>query len=142
MWLAAAWWTSLSLLGFVVVPLLFVHLPTPSMAGAMAAHLVGAQAWVSCVCAGLLVVLNGQQRGLLVFPRNRQAVAWLVLVASLGFTCALLAQWVVAPRIVAREDLQIWHRLGSAMYLVQWLCSVAVFQMLVRRIAGRASSLR
>jgi hypothetical protein len=49
--------------------------------------------------------------------------------------CAVLVGWVVAPRIVAREDLQLWHRLGSAMYLVQWLCAVGVFQLLLRRQA-------
>jgi hypothetical protein len=32
--LAALWWGSLTAVGFVVVPLLFAHLPTPAMAGA------------------------------------------------------------------------------------------------------------
>ena len=35
LWIAAAWAMSLSMLGFLVVPMLFVHLPTPAMAGAM-----------------------------------------------------------------------------------------------------------
>ena len=41
--IAALWWGSLSTVGFLVVPLLFVHLPTPAMAGAMAARLFAAQ---------------------------------------------------------------------------------------------------
>ena len=135
LWLGAAWWASLSLLGFVVVPLLFMHLPTPAMAGAMAAHLFSAQTWVSCACAGALLVLNLVKRDDLVFASERQKIAWFPLIAGLGLLCAVLAQWLVAPRIVAREDLQLWHRLGSAMYLVQWLCAVAVFQLLLRRQA-------
>ncbi len=133
LWLAAAWWASLSLLGFVVVPLLFMHLPTPAMAGAMAAHLFSAQTWVSCVCAAVLLLLNLRKRDALAFVRERPKITWFPLLAGLGLLCAVLAEWVVAPRIVAREDLQLWHRLGSGMYLLQWLCAVAVFQLLVRR---------
>jgi hypothetical protein len=40
---------------------------------------------------------------------------------------ALLAEFAVAPRIVARENLALWHRLGSGMYLAQWLCAGAAF---------------
>ena len=125
----------MSLLGFVVVPLLFMHLPTPAMAGAMAAHLFGAQAWISCACAGPLLVLHLLKHDGLVFGSERKKIAWFPLIAGLGLLCAVLAEWLVAPRIVAREDLQLWHRLGSAMYLVQWLCAVAVFQLLLRRQA-------
>ena len=37
--LAALWWGSLTALGFLVVPMLFANLPTPAMAGGMAAKL-------------------------------------------------------------------------------------------------------
>jgi hypothetical protein len=134
-WLAAAWWASLSLLGFMVVPLLFIHLPTPSMAGTMAAHLFSAQTWVSCGCAGGLLALNLVPRGDQGLATKRPAVPWFPLLCSLGFLCAVLVEWVVSPRIVAREDLQLWHRLGSGMYLVQWLSAGAVFQVLLRRHA-------
>jgi hypothetical protein len=56
-WLAAAWAMSLTVLGLMVVPMLFVHLPTPSMAGHMAAKLFTAQAWVSIVCGILLFLI-------------------------------------------------------------------------------------
>jgi hypothetical protein len=135
LWLGATWWASLSLLGFVVVPLLFMHLPTPAMAGAMAAHLFSAQTWVSCACAGALLVLNLLKHDDLVFGMERKRIAWFPVLAGLGLLCAVLVEWVVAPRIVAREDLQLWHRLGSAMYLLQWLCAIAVFQLLLRRQA-------
>ena len=135
MWLAAAWWASLSLLGFVVVPLLFMHLPTPAMAGAMAAKLFNAQAWVSCACAGALLVLHLRKQDGLVFGAERPKIAWFALIVGLGLACAVLAEWLVAPRIVARENLQLWHRLGSARYLLQWMCAIAVFHLLLRRQA-------
>ena len=46
-WLAALWWGSLTTLGALVVPLLFVHLPSPALAGGMAAKLFAAQTWLS-----------------------------------------------------------------------------------------------
>ena len=135
LWFAAAWWASLSFLGFVVVPSLFMHLPTPAMAGAMAAHLFSAHSWVSCACAGALLVLNLRKHDELVFGAERPKIAWFPLLAALGLLSAVLVEWVVAPRIVAREDLQLWHRLGSAMYFLQWLCAIAIFQLLLRRQA-------
>jgi len=135
MWLAAAWWASLSLLGFMVVPLLFMHLPTPAMAGAMAARLFSAQTWVSCACAGALLLLNLLKRQDQVLGIERKRISWFPLFAGLGLLCAVLVEWVVAPRIVAREDLQLWHRLGSVMYVLQWLCAIAVYQLLLRRQA-------
>ena len=51
---AALWWGSLTTVGLLVVPMLFAHLPTPAMAGTMAAKLFAAQIWVSVCCALLL----------------------------------------------------------------------------------------
>ena len=45
---------------------------------------------------------------------------------------ALLVELGVAPRIVAREDLALWHRIGTAMYAGQWVCALAVFTTLSR----------
>ena len=124
-WVAAAWWASLTMLGFVVVPLLFAYLPTPAMAGTMAGHLFSAQTWISMACAGVLLALQT-----LPSPKT-----WLrrAAVIALGLACALAAEWIVAPHIVARDNLALWHRLGSGMYLVQWLCAIAVFHGLLKR---------
>ena len=109
------------------------------MAGAMAAHLFSAQTLVSCVCATVLLGLNLSKHPSLGFGDKSAKIAWLPLVSGVGLACALTAEWVIAPHIVAREDLQLWHRLGSAMYLLQCLCALAVFQLLLRRQAtGRA----
>jgi len=32
----------------------------------------------------------------------------------------------VCPRIVARENLRLWHSVGTGLYALQWLCAAAV----------------
>jgi hypothetical protein len=49
-----------------------------------------------------------------------------------GVLLALLVELGVAPRIVAREDLALWHRIGTAMYGGQWVCALVVCAMLSR----------
>ena len=63
-WVAAVWWGSLSTLGFFVVPMLFVHLPTPSMAGNMAVKLFTAQTAISTVCGLVLLMLFRSNKAL------------------------------------------------------------------------------
>ena len=123
LWLAALWAMSLSVLGLFVVPMLFVHLPTPAMAGQMAAKLFTAQTWVSVACGVLLLVVFRSNRPLA--PVDTARAATLFVVA--GVLLALLVELAVAPRIVARDNLALWHKVGSAMYLAQWLCSLVVF---------------
>lgn len=119
--LAALWWGSLTTLGFMVVPLLFVVLPTPAMAGGMAAKLFTAQTWLSMACTLIL---------LLVF-RSKQALAQVTPVQpatifiAFGFLAAVWVEFAVSPHIVARENLRLWHGLGSALYLLQWLAAGA-----------------
>jgi hypothetical protein len=50
------------------------------------------------------------------------AVAWVLP----GMLCALLQEFAIAPRIVARQDLAFWHSAGTVLYGVQWLCALAV----------------
>jgi len=56
-----------------------------------------------------------------------------------GMLLALLVEFGVAPRIVsARADggnLRLWHGLGSAMLLGQWLCAGFTFWRLTARSA-------
>jgi hypothetical protein len=44
----------------------------------------------------------------------------------------------VAPRIVARQNLRLWHRLGAALYVVQWLSAAVVLWPLAGRRERRA----
>lgn len=116
---AALWWGSLTAVGFMVVPLLFANLPSPAMAGQMAAKLFAAQTWVSTVCALLLLLLSRSKS-------TGAPVEWaptaLVFIAG-GLLLALLNEFAISPRIVARENLKLWHSVGSGMYLLQWLCA-------------------
>jgi Domain of unknown function (DUF4149) len=128
------------MLGLVVVPMLFVHLPTAAMAGTMAARLFTVQTWISLACASVLLVLNWRMLHARDFTGRRQPFSWFPLLVCVALLCAVVAEWWVAPKIMAREDLQRWHRLGSAMYLIQWLCALTVFQVLLKRhseIRGR-----
>ena len=119
---AALWWGSLTAVGFMVVPLLFKFLPTPAMAGHMAARLFTAQTWVSVACAVVLLLVSRSNRPSALSGRAQAALFFIVL----GMLLALLIEFAVAPRIVARENLRLWHGAGSVMYVVQWLCAAAV----------------
>lgn len=117
--LAALWWGSLTTIGFLVVPMLFVYLPTPAQAGAMAAKLFTAQTWMTVVCAVLLLLLSRGREG----DTEPTPLSHAVLALLAGLIFALLQEFVVAPRIVMRENLPFWHRLGSGVYFVQWVCA-------------------
>jgi hypothetical protein len=130
---AALWWGSLTVIGFLVVPMLFAYLPTAQLAGQMAARLFTAQTWVTLGCglALLFASRSGHER-----PSMDWAGGALMFVLA-GVLLALLAEFAVAPRIVARENLKLWHSAGSAMYLLQWLCAGAVLWKVPRvRSAG------
>jgi hypothetical protein len=123
LWIAAIWWGSLSTLGFFVVPMLFIHLPSPAIAGAMAAKLFTVQTAVSAGCGLVLLMLFRSNTA-----KVPAAIASLATVfVAAGLLLALLVEFGVAPRIVAHDNLALWHRVGSAMYLGQWLCATAVF---------------
>lgn len=119
---AALWWGSLTAVGFMVVPLLFKFLPTPAMAGHMAARLFTAQTWVSVACGVVLLLVSRSDRPPAQARRAQAALVFIVL----GMLLALLIEFAVAPRIVARENLRLWHGAGSVMYAVQWLCAAVV----------------
>ena len=126
-WLAAVWAVSLTLLGLLVVPMLFVHLPTPAMAGQMAAKLFSAQTWVSVACGAMLLMVF--RSSCLLVPVESARAATLFVVG--GVLLALLVELAVAPRIVARENLALWHRMGSVMYFSQWVCALVVFKKMI-----------
>lgn len=128
LWLAAFWWGSLSSTGFLVVPLLFVHLPSPALAGAMAAKLFAAQTWVALVTGLLLLLLLRKKQD--TDPTDQAQAAQVFIVGAM--LLALLSEFAVAPRIVMRENLALWHAVGSLMYLAHWLCAAMVFQKVSR----------
>ncbi len=119
--LAALWWGSLSTLGFMVVPMLFAALPTPAMAGGMAAKLFTAQTWLSMACTLILLMLSRSKQGLVLIGQAQVATIFV----AFGFLAAVLVEFAISPHIVARENLKLWHGLGSALYLLQWLAAGA-----------------
>ncbi|MDR0226659.1 MAG: DUF4149 domain-containing protein [Burkholderiaceae bacterium] len=119
---AALWWGSLSAIGFMAVPMLFSQLPTPALAGFMAAKLFAAQTWVSIACAALLLVLSRRKHSTTMEAWAQSALVFVIG----GMLLALIVQYGVSPRIVARENLRLWHSLGTVMYALQWLCALAV----------------
>lgn len=129
---AALWWGSLGAIGFLAVPLLFVHLPTPAMAGAMAARLFAAQTWVSVACCMLLLLISRPKGDVTLYSWARAATFFIVA----GLLLALLVQFGVAPRIVARQDLRLWHSVGTLMYALQWGCALATLWHTLRAPAA------
>ncbi len=130
LWIAAVWWGSLTTLGFFVVPMLFAHLPTPAMAGAMAARLFTVQTAISAVSGMVLLMLFRSKMSLT--PVDIAQSATLFVVG--GVLLALLVEFGVSPHIIARDNLALWHGVGTGMYVAQWVCAGVVFGKLsVRR---------
>lgn len=130
---AALWWGSLSAVGFFVVPMLFAHLQPAAVAGTMAARLFTGQTWISVACGMLLLIVSRPKDPEAPVPPSHAAIVFIVA----GLLLALLAEFAVAPRIVARENLKLWHAVGSGMYLLQWLCAgICLWRCAAPRRAG------
>ena len=127
--LAALWWGSITTVGFLVVPMLFAHLPSPTVAGNMAARLFAAQTWVTVACCVILLLISRPKQAV---TQYRWAQAAMVFILG-GLLLALLTQFGVAPRIVARQDLRVWHGVGTVMYALQWGCALAVLWHTLRQ---------
>ena len=115
LFLAALWWGSLMAVGFMVVPLLFVHLETPAMAGQMAAKLFSAQTWVSVFC-GVMLLLAAKRQNM---DATQTPSIWVIA----GLLLALMLEVGIKPHIVARDNLALWHNLGSLAYVLQCVCA-------------------
>jgi hypothetical protein len=130
---AALWWGSLTAIGFVAVPALFARLATPAQAGNAAAVLFTAQTWVSLACSVLLLFASRSHGGRAGLGWARGALGFVLA----GVLLALLSEFAVAPHIVARDNLKLWHSVGTAMYLAQWICAaVTLWKVSSLRSAG------
>lgn len=127
---AALWWGSLTTIGFLVVPMLFAHLPSPMVAGNMAAKLFAAQTWVAVACCLVLLLISRPKQAIAQYPWAQAAMVFILG----GLLLALLTQFGVAPRIVARQDLRLWHSVGTVMYVLQWCCALAVLWQTLRQV--------
>lgn len=120
--LAAFWWGSLTTIGFLVVPMLFAKLGNPAVAGNFAGQLFEAQSWVAIGC-GLILLIHFRSKA----DERMDAATMTSIGIVLGaLLLALLQQYAVAPRILARDNLKLWHAVGSGMYVVQWACTLVL----------------
>ena len=133
---AALWWGSLTALGFLVVPMLFANLGSPAQAGQMAAKLFAAQTWVGVGCGMILLMASSAREDT---PRMDWGNGALIYVL-LGMLLALLQEFAVAPRIVMRQNLPLWHSVGTAMYAAQWLSALVVLWRLTRPASSPTSA--
>lgn len=144
---AALWWGGVSALSFVAVPTLFASLGNPAVAGPVAARLFSLQCWAGLLLGVVLMLILRRQRSVLTAEVSPEALAALRgLLVTLGLVLlamllALLQEFGVAQKIVSARatggNLRLWHGVGSAMVLGQWLCSGWVLW----RLAGRVGSL-
>lgn len=112
--------------------MLFAHLPNPAMAGTMAGKLFSAQTAISVVC-GLILLMCFRSNQLPALADIAQSATLFVVG---GILLALLVEFGVAPHIIARDNLALWHRVGTGMYVVQWICAGVVFAKLSRQGAA------
>lgn len=129
---AALWWGSLTAVGFLAVPLLFKNTASPAVAGMLAAKLFSAQSWVGLACGAVLLMGARRDDGTPQLDWAHGALPYVLL----GMLFALLQEFAIAPRIVARQDLALWHTVGTALYAGQWLCAlVALWKVAPSRSA-------
>jgi hypothetical protein len=130
---AALWWGGISALSFVAVPTLFASLGSPAVAGPVAARLFSLQCWAGLFLGVVLLLILRRQRSVLtaeVSPQGVAAMRGLLMtlgVVLLAMLLAMVQEFGVAQKIVGARanggNLRLWHGVGSAMVLGQWLCS-------------------
>ena len=141
---AALWWGGISALSFVAVPTLFASLGNPALAGPVAAQLFSLQCWAGLLLGLILLLFLRRERGLVaeqVASPDQEARLQTILTSMgwvlLAMLLALLQEFGVAERIVTARasggDLRLWHTLGSAMVLGQWLCAGVLLWRLSKR---------
>ncbi|TSE26583.1 DUF4149 domain-containing protein [Tepidimonas aquatica] len=135
---AALWWGVVTAWSFGAVPLVFAHFNNPAVAGGLAARLFQYQSWLSVGAALVLLLWGRAQRG-----RGQAGDAsWALLPwLLLGALAGLVQEFGVAHKILtARQteaNLALWHSVGSALVLLQWLCALrALWWFAGRRPAG------
>ena len=147
MWLARArllvavfWAGSLWTIGYLVAPTLFATLHDSVLAGTIVGSLLTSEAWVSIVCAALLLVLVSTARALDAVQKRRLYIVIGVMVACalaiyLGVQPAMAAMKVAAGAVPMRQSPQwtqfaILHGVSQLLYVVESvLAAVLVIRM-------------
>lgn len=125
---AALWWGGITALSFLAVPVLFASLGSPALAGTVAAKLFSFQCYAGLLLGLLLLIVlrQGRDRGTAPDAATLTTLGFVILAMML----ALVQEFGVAHKIVTARahggNLRLWHGVGSAMVLGQWLCAGAV----------------
>jgi F0F1-type ATP synthase assembly protein I len=132
--LAALWWGGMTALSFAAVPMVFAFFGNPAVAGPFAAKLFQLQSWCSVVASIALLMWGRFQR----FHGVEVTARWVLLPWLLAAAiAALLQEQAVAERILTARatgsDLRLWHSVGSALIVLQWLCALRVLWWFARR---------
>jgi predicted MFS family arabinose efflux permease len=130
--LTALWWGSLTTVGFMVVPMLFARMDSMQAAGKMAAALFNAQDYVGWVCGAVLALIYMRNKPL-AQQNMAQAASYLIAITLLA---SLISHWLVAPQILTRDNLKLWHSLGTVLYLCQWVCVTALVYLRIRKASA------
>ncbi|GGI54456.1 DUF4149 domain-containing protein [Oxalicibacterium solurbis] len=126
--IAVLWVGALWTVGFIVAPTLFATLADKALAGTIAGSLFRVMAWMSIVCAVLLLVLRKNMDA-----GHARAALWLIL----GMVaCTLVGYFALQPQMAelrlilhgavdagqladAKKQFGILHAVSTGFYLVQ-----------------------
>ena len=134
---ATFWVGSLWTIGYVVAPVLFSTLPDKVLAATIAGQLFRIEAWISVICAGLIMAL------LAIDKQNRHARQHKFVFAITGamLVCTLIGYSGLQPMMASlretagpggvmdsdvRRNFGILHGMSATIYLTQSLLGVAL----------------
>jgi len=137
---AALWVGSLWTVGYMVAPVLFATIAERTLAGTIAGTLFRIEAWLSVVCAVLLVALSRGRAGATAGAGRR--LRWL---AFGMLACTLIGYFGLQPFMASLREAAgpggvmeaamktrfgLLHGIASGFYLLQSLLGVALLLML------------
>lgn len=134
---ATLWAGSLWTIGYLVAPTLFSTLHDKVLAGTIAGHLFRIEAWLSVVCATVLIVLAffGNMDG------GSKARKTLLVIVCAMLICTLVGYFGLQPLMAglreaagsggvmdsaARTKFGVLHGLSAALYFIQGLLGIAL----------------
>ena len=137
---AVFWAGSLWTIGYLVAPTLFATLHDSALAGTIVGSLLAREAWVSIVCAALLLVLMSTARSIEALQKRRLAIVIGIMLACalaiyLGVQPAMAALKEAAGGVSMRQSPQwtqfaILHGVSQLLYVVESvLAAVLVIRM-------------
>lgn len=136
-WLIATLWVgSIWTVGYLVAPTLFATLHDRALAGTVAGSLFRVEAWVSVVCAGLLLLLMMLSVDASQTMRQRRSL--FLLIAGM-LACTVVSHFGLQPLMAdlratsqgimndaVKAQFGMLHGISSGIYLVQSLLGIAL----------------